>query len=485
YLFSIIISVIGLFMSPVFAYAGYDCYVDADADSGGDGSESAPYTKISKALEEGCREIYVKEGNYSDAITLGNDVKIRGESRDKAIIKGKITMKNGSQLEKVGIQSGGVYVDKDANAKIAEVDIKGAATGVETYGKGKLTVEKTKIYGNGKGFYIQAGKSVSIKSSEIYDNLEEGIDIRANVDGIISGNIIEDNGESGIEVILGKAELKISNNKIKNNGSSGIATQFYDHADNLGDLEINSNIISGNKNYAVDCKLPSGGSPTEGYWTNSLTLIGNTISGNKSGDFASKCKLGTLKIDNATKTKEEIEAEEKAKQEALEKYKEAPGEILGDVKVLETNTGYLNLREGPTMDYNIVGTLKTGEEYGYSVQENGWYKVSVSDSLWGWASGAFLEEIIKEEPVEEPTQENIQEETEVEPTLPVEISGQSDNENDEEKKDYKNLIIAGITAGTALLLIILLFSPLADRIFKKKEKEFVFTENKDFDGDRY
>lgn len=463
----------GLFFSPVFVRAGYDCYVNDGADSGGDGSKDKPYTKISKALNEVCSEIYVEDGTYADAITLGKNVEIKGSDRNDVVITGKVTMSDGSKMEDVSISGGGVYIDKDADAKIMDSIIKKSSTGVETYGGGKLIVEGTKIYDNGKGFYVQAGKYISITSSGVYNNSEEGIDIRANVDGIISGNIIEDNGESGIEVILGKAELTISNNKIKNNGSSGVATQFYEHADKIGDLKINNNTISGNKNFAVDCKLPSGGSPGKEYWTNSLTLIGNNISENKNGDFSPTCKLGTLKIDNATKTEEELEAEKKAKEEALAKYKAVPGETLGKIKILQTDSGQLNLREGPAISYIIVSTVKTGDEYDYSEIENDWYKITVNKDVWGWVSGDFAEKVIEEN--------NVQQEEEKEVVLDVvsEESTVEEVQDDSQTEEDGDKIVRGAVIVALISFLIFLFSPISDKIFKKKKEIIISSVGKD------
>jgi len=312
-----LVSIIGLVTNPVFVYAGSDCFVDADVESGGDGTKGDPYTKISKAIDENCKNINVKSGTYKDNITLEKGVEIDGSGRSKTIVTGKITMKDGTELEDVGLRGGGIKISDGADVKITDVAIKNANIGIETTGGGKLLVKKTKISGNRKGLYLQKGKNITITDSEISNNLEEGIDIRSNVDGLISGNIIEENGESGIELILGKSNLIISNNKIKHNRSSGIATQFYSHAEKLGDVRISNNTISGNKDFAINCKIPSGGNPSVGYWTNSITLIGNNIYGNKDGDFALNCKFKNLKITNATKTEDELEAEKKAKEEAL------------------------------------------------------------------------------------------------------------------------------------------------------------------------
>ncbi|KKP57532.1 MAG: Erp42 protein, partial [Candidatus Moranbacteria bacterium GW2011_GWF1_34_10] len=121
---------------------------------------------------------------------------------------------------------------------------------------------------------------------------------------------------SGIEVILGKSELSILNNEIKKNKSSGIAAQFYTDTDKVGDVNIKNNIITGNSNYGLDCKAPSGGEGRpKGYWEKSMDLSSNKIIENKKKDIAGSCKFDEEKIADATKTKEEREAERLALEE--------------------------------------------------------------------------------------------------------------------------------------------------------------------------
>ena len=96
-------------------------------------------------------------------------------------------------------------------------------------GNGKLTIQNSKIKnGDGKGVYVQKGNRIKLIGNEIYENDEEGLDLRAEISGIISGNYIHNNREGGIEVIVGDADLEISNNTIKGNKASAIAAQFYE-----------------------------------------------------------------------------------------------------------------------------------------------------------------------------------------------------------------------------------------------------------------
>lgn len=300
-----------------FVRAAETCTVAKDDD--------ADYKSIAKALEKDCTEIRVQEGAYSDAITIGKDVTVRGADKKKVTISGDVTMKDGAHLRGVTVTaSHGVTAAQRARVKITDVVINGAKIGVTAAGGGGVTMDDVTIRGGGKGMYMQFGTRVAIKNCTVENNKEEGIDLRANTDGSITGCTIASNGESGIEVILGRSNLTISGNTIKKNKASGIATQFYPETKKEGDVRITKNTISGNSHFGVNCKRPIGGTASAGYWDNSLTMTGNTISGNKDGDFSEACKLADQTMAHATMTKTEIaEAaalqaqQEQQRQEAL------------------------------------------------------------------------------------------------------------------------------------------------------------------------
>lgn len=344
--------VIGGMLWPSFVVlAGSEMYVDEDADSGGDGSKDEPYKKIEKALDKGGTKIRIAKGSYDEDITVGKGVQLKGSGRSDVTIKGKVTMKDGSKLEDLTVSGGGVVLSDGANASLSDVSVKNAGTGIITKGRGKLKMKDVKVRGNGKGLYIQRGKDIEIIGCEVTDNGEEGIDIRANVDGVISGNLISGNHESGIEVILGDSELKISNNNIKNNRASGIAAQYYKSAKKLGGLKITGNKINSNKDYGLTCKAPSGGNPGEAYWSESMVLIGNAMSGNKQGAFAPGCFFAQDKEEDAVMTEEEKEKkllateEEAALAVELLKEKKAVAEELEAIERLPKRYSYVQTKE--------------------------------------------------------------------------------------------------------------------------------------------
>lgn len=324
----------GILVCPDLVLAKYDYYVDIDADDDGDGSKDKPFKKIKDALDEGGEEILIEEGTYKENITLNDDVKLKG-SGDDTIIKGSVHMKDGSVIEKLKVEYGGVFIGSGDSARIEDVSIVGAGIGIKTEGNGKLKVLNSEISKNGKGMYIQKDKDVEIVSSIVSNNDEEGVDIRQNVDGIISGNKIRSNGESGIEVIAGGSELKISGNTLQSNKASGIAIQYYKIADKKGALRVFDNIITTNKDYGINCKNPSGGSPGKSYWTESVSMGSNKMLSNKSGDFAAFCKFSDDIINIATKTEEELEQERLAKEKEEEETKEQEEEKRKKLEEIE------------------------------------------------------------------------------------------------------------------------------------------------------
>ncbi|MDP2720602.1 MAG: SH3 domain-containing protein [bacterium] len=65
---------------------------------------------------------------------------------------------------------------------------------------------------------------------------------------------------------------------------------------------------------------------------------------------------------------------------------------VAKVQVLSTPTGTLNVRAGPGLNYNIVATVKPGEEYELIEENGGWYKIKLP-STTGWISSQYAEKL--------------------------------------------------------------------------------------------
>ncbi|MDP3956156.1 MAG: pilus assembly protein PilM [bacterium] len=61
------------------------------------------------------------------------------------------------------------------------------------------------------------------------------------------------------------------------------------------------------------------------------------------------------------------------------------------LQILETPTGWLNVRSGPSVGSAQVGRVYTGEEYVIIQNESGWYQIDVGDATLGWVIGRYIE----------------------------------------------------------------------------------------------
>ena len=118
--------------------------------------------------------------------------------------------------------------------------------------------------------------------------------------------------------------------------------------------------------------------------------------------FQTRAKF-KLALDQSHKTLEE-ELEEKRKEASAEAKKreeekqaseEAESKTTGSgttIEVLDTPTGFLNVRSDPSVDGDIVTTVAPGDTYEYSDTQDGWYKITTEDGSVGWVSGEYVEE---------------------------------------------------------------------------------------------
>ncbi len=296
--------------NPTYA-DNYDIYVDKDNETGiEDGSADHPYDTISEGIaaalenDKDDRKVYVAGGEYEEQITVGKYVELYGKGDNRTIINGKnkkyaVKMKDHSAIKDMRVYKGktGILVDENVKAEIEDCKIKSSKKiGVEILKSDrndseKVTIEDSKIYkSNGKGLYIKKGK-IELVDNKICDNDEEGIDMRSKVKGTIKNNEIYDNGESGIELIVKKADLKISKNEIKGNESSAINTQFYSGNVQLGEIEIEKNGLARSDKYGIDCSNPSGGIFSADYFSNSMSLKENVYFENRLGNYSPICRL--------------------------------------------------------------------------------------------------------------------------------------------------------------------------------------------------
>lgn len=59
--------------------------------------------------------------------------------------------------------------------------------------------------------------------------------------------------------------------------------------------------------------------------------------------------------------------------------------------ILDTPTGFLNVRDEPSTAGTQIDQVSPGDEYEYTDERNGWYKIKLTDGQEGWVSGTYVE----------------------------------------------------------------------------------------------
>lgn len=277
--------------------ASYDYYVKEGGD--GDGSQDDPFGSIAAAIDavgdDKGKKIYISSGSYGSVVTIPKETTLVGADAKTVTLTGKLTLEDGVELEKIGFSgSGNVLITKNAKVTLEKLrfkDINREAIKTEP-GNAVVKIQDITIENARKGMYLQAGTRVEIENIEVLNGREEGIDIRENVSGFVRQSTFRNNAESGIEIILGNAVFTITDNTFFGNGASGVAAQFFDGASKLGNVKIENNTFTKN-DYGVDCKAPQGNLDSKFYYLNSLSISQNTYKENRDGDIANTCRIMT------------------------------------------------------------------------------------------------------------------------------------------------------------------------------------------------
>ncbi len=248
---------------------------------------SSPYyfTSVNSALEANCQAIRVNEGVYDESFTLTEGKTLNGVSPDKITFTGIVTLENSTTLQGVTIDRGGIITTLDADTVINNVSVTNSpGNGIETTGLGNLHLTASKIIHSAKkGLYLRWGKTIFIDDVLIQSNIEEGIDIHGNTAGYIINSKLDNNGESGAEIIVADARILLSNNTFYKNTAHDIAFQYYPYIPEQGNIKLIQNFFQPSpdlhqKSTNITCKRSSGGKLNNdaGYWENSLFIFSNT-----------------------------------------------------------------------------------------------------------------------------------------------------------------------------------------------------------------
>ena len=78
---------------------------------------------------------------------------------------------------------------------------------------------------------------------------------------------------------------------------------------------------------------------------------------------------------------------------ASESPKSEPEVVKSTVTVLDTPTGYLNVRGGPGTNFEKIGQINPGETYELVTadQDKGWYQIKLDEARNGWVTKQYAE----------------------------------------------------------------------------------------------
>jgi type IV pilus assembly protein PilM len=91
-----------------------------------------------------------------------------------------------------------------------------------------------------------------------------------------------------------------------------------------------------------------------------------------------------------TEKQPEIVSQEERIEEIATSSQEIEPELKKILKIKDTPTNWLNVREGAGLKYPIIQKVDSGEEFEYVEENNSWYKIILDDELSGWVSGEYI-----------------------------------------------------------------------------------------------
>ena len=67
--------------------------------------------------------------------------------------------------------------------------------------------------------------------------------------------------------------------------------------------------------------------------------------------------------------------------------------LIQKIKILDTPTGFLRVRESASLSSSQIATLDPGEEFDLISEDDNWYQIKLSDGTNGWVSSEYAEKI--------------------------------------------------------------------------------------------
>lgn len=256
-----------LIVVPMVVFGGSkQIYVDKDAKGSEEGTENRPYHSISKALKhakEGT-DVRIAKGTYKENITLPKGVKLFGKKKDigDVVIKADneeqpaISMKHQTEINFVTVSGGrhSVRVLEDAKVKLYKVKIKNSdRDGIHIDSaprdkKHRALLDSVEIFGSKRAGIFAEKRDIVVINSNIHNNTTDGVDLAGGMEAWFENNRINNNGGSGMKVMLDDASVWTKSNSIRNNKREGVEVNAYGKAGNFG---LKKASLIGNGRYGI------------------------------------------------------------------------------------------------------------------------------------------------------------------------------------------------------------------------------------------
>ncbi len=95
----------------------------------------------------------------------------------------------------------------------------------------------------------------------------------------------------------------------------------------------------------------------------------------------------------ASETDETEDSSTDSEEETEEVHGTASRSDLFRLTILENETGYVEIRDFPSSNANIIGKAEAGEDFEYVDFSRDWYKIKVAINEFGWVNGEYVQDL--------------------------------------------------------------------------------------------
>lgn len=125
-------------------------------------------------------------------------------------------------------------------------------------------------------------------------------------------------------------------------------------------------------------------------FTISKAVFKSSSSTEKTASVAAPLEIPRAELEEPTDFDESNHSQEKEASTTVEVVVPVePVEKVVTVTITETPTGWLNVREGPAVSYNMIKKINPGESYTFLEEKTGWYKIKLGEEKEGWIASQY------------------------------------------------------------------------------------------------